>query len=355
MLTVGIEEEFLLVDEAGHLSCSGPEVVHAAEPECELQFELARSQVELATGICANAAELLGELRESRARLAKEAGRRGLRAVATATPLLAETSPPEITPTIRYRRMARHFGAITFTGTTCGCHVHVSVPDRATGVAVSNHVRPWLPVLLALSANSPYNHGEDTRYCSWRHILWTRWPSAGPPPIFDSLDHYETSVAAMLRAEAMLDRRMVYWDVRLSERQPTLECRVADVAVTAEEAALLGSLTRGLVGIALDDIGTPPPNPPHEVLRANLWKAAHDGLDGACLHPVTGRLVPVHVQLRELVDRVRPVLRATADDLPFALHVLDGLRKTGGGAQRQRAAFARRGRFDDVIRMLTLR
>jgi carboxylate-amine ligase len=355
VLTVGVEEEFLLVDDAGHLSLRGPEVVRAAkEPGVVVQLELARCQVESATGVCESAAGLLGQLRELRGRLAGEAGRHGLRVVATGTPIIAEETPPEITPTTRYCRMAEHFAAIASTGTTCGCHVHVAVPDSGTAVAVSNHVRPWLPVLLTLTANSPFHNGQDTRYSSWRHILWSRWPSAGPPPVFASLDHYETIVDAMLRTGAMLDRGMVYWHIRLSERQPTLETRVSDVAVTAEEAALLGVLLRGLVGTALDDLDTPPPLPPQEVLRANLWRAARDGAAGSCLHPVTGHLVPVHAQLTELANRIRPALRATGD-LDFVLDGLAKLRETGGGAQRQRAAFAERKLLRDVIDSLVLR
>lgn len=355
VLTVGVEEEFLLVDRAGHLSLSGPDVIGAArDVDGELHLELARCQVESSTGICRGAAELLGQLRELRGSLAREACRRGLRVVPTATPLLAEKTPPDITPTRRYRRMAEHFGAITSTGTTCGCHVHVGVLDREIATAVSNHLRPWLPVLLALTANSPYNNGEDTRYCSWRHVLWSRWPSAGPPPIFASLDHYESVVAAMLRAEAMLDRGMIYWDIRLSERQPTLEVRVADVAASAEDAALLGVLVRGLVAAALDDLAAPPPAPPQEVLRANLWRAARDGLPGTCLHPVTGQLVPLHGQLDELVDLLRPALRGTGGDLEFVLAGLARLRDRGAGAQHQRAAFAKRHDLGDVIDALAI-
>ncbi|TVT17669.1 YbdK family carboxylate-amine ligase, partial [Amycolatopsis rhizosphaerae] len=252
------------------------------------------------------------------------------------------------------RRMARSFGALAHTGTTCGCHVHVAIPDRETGVRVANHARPWLPVLLALTANSPFHDGEDTGYASWRHILWSRWPSSGPPPVFASADHYESLVEALLHAGALLDRGMVYWDIRLSEKQPTLEFRVSDVAATPGEATLLGLLARGLAGLALDDLGAPPPAVPQEVLRGNLWRAARDGIPGCCLHPLTGELVPVLAQLDELVDRVAPVLRETAGDLEFAREELARLRETGGGANRQRAAYARRGRFADIVDLLSV-
>lgn len=357
MLTVGVEEEFLLVDAAGRLSLSGPEVVRAAPDRGgEIQFELARCQVESATDVCASAGELLCQLMELRSRLATEGRGRGLRVVASATPLLAEQTSPEITPTRRYRRMAERFGAVAATATTCGCHVHVAVPDPETGVAVSNRLRPWLPVLLAVTANSPFHYGGDTRYCSWRHILWQRWPSAGPPPMFFSVDHYQSLVAALLRSGAMLDRGMLYWDIRLSERQPTLEIRVSDVAATAGQAALLGALVRGLVGIALDDPQAlaGPQQLPQEVLRANLWRAARDGLPGSCLHPVTGKLTPVGVQVAELVEHIRPVLRGAAGELDFVVDELAALRRAGSGAQRQRAAFARRNCLGDVIDLLTV-
>jgi glutamate---cysteine ligase / carboxylate-amine ligase len=353
VLTVGVEEEFLLADPAGHLALAGPEVVRAArEPQGELQLELATCQVESATGVCRGAGELITQLDGLRAGLAAEAGRRGLRVVASGTPLLAERDNPEITPTPRYHRMAERFGAITHTATTCGCHVHVAVPGAETAVVVSNHLRPWLPVLLAMTANSPYYDGEDTRYSSWRHVLWSRWPSAGPPPVFSSLDHYESSVEALLRSGAMLDRGMIYWDIRLSDKQPTLECRISDVAATTREAALLAVLTRGLVGTALDDLAASPPQPPAEVLRANLWRAARDGITGSCLHPATGEVVPVFRLLRELSETVRPALRETPGDAEFVAEMLDELEKAGGGAARQRAAYAKRRRLDDVVALL---
>lgn len=356
-LTVGVEEEFLLVDHTGHLSARGSEVIEAvAEPEGELQRELTRCQLESATGICHSADELLYQLRGMRKRLAEQAAGRGLRLLPSGTPVLAEEFPPETTPLPRYHRIAEHFGAIATTMIVCSCHVHVAIPDRATGVLISNHLRPWLPILLALTANSPYHEGRDTRYCSWRHVQWSRWPSAGPPPFFASPAQYDDSVDAMLRSGAMLDRRMVYWDIRLSENQPTLEFRACDVAGTAAEAALLGAIIRGLVAVACHNIEDrrPASNPPHEVLRADLWRAARDGLGGRCAHPGTGRLTSMRGLLDHLAEHILPALRASPDnDLEFVTAGLAALRESGGGAQRQRTAFAKRRRHEDVIDMLT--
>jgi carboxylate-amine ligase len=358
-LTLGVEEEFLLVDATGHLSSLGLSVAEACDEkdrEGELQQELNRCQVESATGICHTPDELLTQLRDLRGELATAAARQGLRLVPSGCPILAEDRPPEITPTPRYQRMAKHFGATSRRVTTCGCHVHVAIEDQATGIRVSNHLRPWLPLLLALTANSPFDSGTDTHYCSWRYQQWCRWPSAGPPPAFTSPDEYEYTVDAMLRSGALMDRGMVYWDIRLSEKQQTLEFRIGDVAATAEEATLLAVVVRGLVSTALDAIAAdrPAPELPDQILRANLWRASRDGLTGKSLHPLTGLLAPTSVQLADLLDRIRPALRAGAGDWDLATASIAALREKGGGADRQRAAFERRHRMEDVIDTLAV-
>ena len=351
--TIGVEEEFLLVDTDGQLSGRGPEVAAAAgtRDAGEVETELTVCQVEAVSGICRTPGDVLGRLTALRSALASAARDRALRLLPSGCPVLPEDDRPQITPKPRYLRMARHFGATARAGSTCGCHVHVEMPDRELGVAVINHVRPWLPVLLALTANSPYD-GGDTGYASWRYQIWSRWPSAGPPPVFASLDEYESTVDALLRSEAILDKGMVYWDVRLSAHQPTLEFRVADVAARASDAALLAIVVRGLVEHAVDRVsaGVPVPDLPDAVLRANLWCASHHGLRGASLHPFTGDLVPLDEQLSDLVGRLE-----LGPDTEFVGSGLASLGATGGGADLQRAAFARRSSLSDVVDDLALR
>jgi carboxylate-amine ligase len=347
---MGVEEEFLLVREDGRLSGFGPEVVDAtAEGHGEVEQELKRCQVEGVSDICRTPDQVLEQLNGLRGELAASAAKRGLRLLPSGCPVLPETEEQEITPSPRYLRMAEWFGATARSLATCGCHVHVGIPDRETGVAVSNRVRPWLPVLLALTVNSPFN-GSDTGYASWRYQEWSRWPSAGPPPVFSGLDEYEATVDTMLRAGALMDRAMIYWDVRLSERHPTLEFRIADVAAVPEDAALLAALIRGLVARALDDAG-PAPELPQAVLRANLWRASREGVTGSTLHPVTGELVPVQSQVDDLVEHLSPLL---GGDLEFVKAGIGRLRERGTGAARQRAAFARRGELADVVDALAV-
>lgn len=355
-LTLGIEEEFLLVRPDGHLAWAGPDVVEAShDPDGTLQVEFTRCQVESATGICTTAQELLAQLQHLRAELAAKAATRGLRLLPSGTPVLGEDVTPDITPRPRYQRMAALVGAIAGAAPDCACHVHVHIPDRTTGIRISNHVRPWLPVLLALTANSPYCDGHDTGYSSWRHVQWSLWPSSGPPPLFESLAHYEDSVEAIMRSGAMMDRGMVYWYIRLSDWLPTLEVRVSDVAATVEEAALLGIVVRGLVAGALRDIDRGVPAPPlrTEVLRAYLWRAAHDGLAGHCPSPPSGELIPGHALPALLAEQLRPVL--DHDDFEFIRNGLAALSRAGGGAQRQRAVYARHHRLTEVVNELVHR
>lgn len=347
---MGVEEEFLLVGPDGMLARFGPEVVGSAEhPRGLLQEELARCQVESATDVCGGAEELLGQLRRLRADLGAEASTRGLRLLPSAMPPLEQARLAGITPRPRYTRMARMFGTVATAATNCGCHVHVGIDDRETGVQISNQLRPWLPVLLALTANSPFTDGHDTGYCSWRYVRWALWPTAGPPPLFHSLAHYEDTVDALQRVGAAMDRAMVYWDIRLSDKQPTVEIRVCDVTATPTEAALLGVVVRGLVARALRDIEQrrPASSVPGELLRARVWRAARDGMSGRCPHPITGELLPGPDIPALLVHELQPVL--SGEDLEFAHTALRALSSTGGGADRQRAAYARHHRLTDVI------
>ncbi|MET0233096.1 MAG: glutamate--cysteine ligase [Kibdelosporangium sp.] len=355
--TLGVEEEFFLVDGHGRLVPRAPEALDdVADPEADVKPELLRYQVESATGVCDNGDDLLRELSELRTHLARGAALHDARLAASGTVVHAQDGDALIGPGTRYHRIAEHFGQLVVGGLVCGCHVHVGVDDRTVALQVSNHLRPWLPVLLALSANSPFVDGKDTGYASSRHLLYSRWPSGGPPPYLESLDQYESLVEGYLAAEAALDRKMVYWDVRPSEHQPTIEIRVGDVAATPEEATLFAIIVRGLVANAMELVadGVAAPNVPSELLRAGMWRAAKDGLAGDCPDPRTGKLRPVQAILDEEIARCTPYLKGT-DELGFVTSTMDWVRERGGGAERQRRAFNQRGQLDDVLEEIVVR
>ncbi|MFI6172875.1 glutamate--cysteine ligase [Nocardia sp. NPDC051052] len=353
--TVGVEEEFLLVEpDTGLPVAKNVEVARTAtELGIDLQLELTRCQVETSTGVHADSTELATELRDLRCGIAACAEKNGAQLLAVAIPPTVPDKFP-VTATPRYQRIASAFGMLAQEQGLCGCHVHVAVPDRETALQVSNFLRPWLPLFLALTANSAIYRGVDTGFASWRSILWRRWPSAGPPPYFGSVAEYDAMVSMMLSSGSILDKKMVYWDVRPSPSFPTVEVRVSDVPATVEETVLLATLVRATVMTAQHSLARniSPPPVSDEILRAAYWKAARTGLHGDAVDPVHGRIMPVVGLLAELLGYVGPALKELGDQ-QLVTDSLAAVLARGNGAMRQLNAFHARRDVGDVVTELT--
>jgi carboxylate-amine ligase len=250
----------------------------------------------------------------------------------------------------RYHRMRERYGDLSPGQGMCGTHVHVSIPDPETGVRVLNHLRPWLPIFQAATANSPLFGGRDTGYASWRSMMWERWPTVGPAPYLESFDQYETLVADLETSGAMLDEGMLYWYARLSAHYPTVEIRMGDVMPSLDDTMLLAALARALVATLLQDVraGIPAPNVPHPLLMAAHWRSAHDGLEGLNIDMATREPRPAWRLMRQLFDYVRPELERHGD-LDVATLLMGRLRNNGTGAARQRAILAQHGSVADVV------
>jgi carboxylate-amine ligase len=340
---MGVEEEFLLVSASGRPLPRSVAVARSAVG-IDVQLELTKVQVEINSPVCDSSSELRDHLVRMRSALAKAAGENGARLLAVGAPPVGK--PVQIvTDTPRYQKMAEEYGQLAREQAVCGCHVHIAVPGREAAVQASNHIRPWLPTLLALTANSPIYLGSDTGFASWRWIMASRWPVAGPPPYFEGAVHYDAVVAMHLASGSIFDERMVYWDIRPSNHVPTVEVRVSDVPATVEETVLLATLVRALVMTATDE-KTLVVEP--EVLRAAYWIAARDGLSGNGLDVVQARVLPMPELLDLLVQHVRPAL----EELGELKQVEEGLRQVlanGNGAIRQRKAFHQGDNVADVI------
>jgi carboxylate-amine ligase len=233
----------------------------------------------------------------------------------------------------------------------CGCHVHVGVPDRELAIRVCDHLRMWLPVVQALTVNSPLFEGVDTGHASWRSIQLERWPSLGPSPLLSSGEQYDRTVRTLVASGVMLDESMVLWYARPSATWPTVEVRVGDVCLTVDDTVLVAALVRALVSTAVADIaaGVPAPDVPDHLLRAAHWNAAHAGVGGTLLDPVRGVARPAWDLVEELLVAVTPALERHGD----AGEVHTGLarvRREGTGADRQRRILERTG---DVRAVLT--
>ncbi|MGA9359677.1 MAG: glutamate--cysteine ligase [Mycobacterium sp.] len=350
--TVGVEEEFLLVDpRTGEPAPRNGEVAAEAE-KCgaTLQLELSSCQVETTSSVATTSAQLTEDLAGLRRSAAQAAEAAGVRLLALGLPPVTPHAFP-VTETDRYRRIGAQFGMVAHEQGICGCHVHVQVPDRAAAIQVSNWLRPWLPSFLALSANSAIYRNADSGYASWRSVLWRRWPAAGAPPFFTSPEEYDRTVRMLVDTGVILDADMIYWDVRPSASFPTVEVRVADVPVTVAETVLIATLIRAAVMTALDEQrhGDHVKRLPPAALRAAYWKAAHDGLSGHTLDLVDDcGAVPAREQLGTLVRRVRPALDALGEH-DRVVAELDRIAAQGNGAMRQLKTWRKRGEATDVI------
>jgi glutamate---cysteine ligase / carboxylate-amine ligase len=329
-------------DPAGHSGAEG------GEGEPQIQQELFLEQLETATVPCRTLADLDADLRRGRRTAAADAERAGaaLAAVGTAAVL----ADPAMTQKSRYQRMAERHGLTTRDNLICGTHVHVEVADDEEAVAALDRIRQWLPALLAVSANSPFWHGEDSGYAGYRAQVVNRWPTAGPNEPFGNAANYHAAVADLIRSTAALDRGMIYFDARLSVKYSTLEIRVADVCTEVDDAVLIAALARGLVDTAVREAadGTDVPQWRIELLRAANWNASRWGMGRDLVHPVRRDLRPAFDVLGDLIDHVQPSLDATGDT-DTVRSLLDKLHNRGTGSVRQRAVFARRSRGEDVM------
>lgn len=348
--TVGVEEEFLLVDaDSGRPRAVGGAVLRAAGDDPDLTGELHREQVETGTRPCRSLDDVGTQLRKTRAAAAAAARDVGADLVAVGTSPVAVD--PTISPSARYAEMAQRFGMTASEQLTCGCHVHVAVDSDEEGVAALDRIRPWLAPLLALSANSPFWQGEDSRYASYRGQVWQRWPSAGSYGTFGTAAGYRAAVDAMVASGTVVDEGMVYFDARMARRQPTLEVRVADVCLLPDDAVLVAALTRALVETAAAAwrAGTAPDPVRTEVLRLAAWRAARSGTVDTLLDPHTWRPAPAGDVLRALVAHVAPALDAAGDRACVEDLLAEVLRR-GTGADRQRAVREATGDLGAVVR-----
>jgi carboxylate-amine ligase len=341
--TIGVEEEFLLLDAAtGHVTLVASDMLRLLDGEMAVAAEFMRYQIETATVICSGLGQVRSELSRLRGLLTGAADRVGCLLVASGVlPFGGVTGPPAVTDRPRYRLLAARFPDLVASAGTCGCHVHIGVPSRELGIQVLSRLRPWLPQLLAISANSPYSFGRDTGWASWRHPLWSQWPTARPPEIWTDTAHYDVALRELVASGAAIDPRGVHLYARLSPRYPTVEIRITDVCLSVDEAVLLAGLVRAMVATAVGELREGRPAPPvrTETITAALNAAAQHGLDGAGIDVVTGESVPQRYLFDAFLDHVRPGLAMTGDGDEVE-RLAAGVAIGGTGADRQRALWA---------------
>jgi glutamate---cysteine ligase / carboxylate-amine ligase len=341
VLTVGVEEEFLLLEPDGAVAPVAADVVGRAGGDGLVKTELMAFQVETATPVCGGLTELRAELVRLRLRVASAARQAGALLVSAGMPPYQAGPLDLVTSEPRYLRLAGRYPWAAAVGCACACQVHIGLEDRELRADVVARLRPWLTALLALTGNSPVTAGTDSGWSSRRYRAMLHWPTFRPPGPWADLGTYDRAVEAAIASGAAADPASVYFLARLSPRYPTIEVRIADAALTPSDAVLLAAVVRGLVTALAEDArrGSWIEPLPERRIGADLLSAARYAtlrLDrqGRRGRATAGELVAA------LHAKILPAVRASGD-AELVGRGLERLRRTGTGADRQRALLAR--------------
>lgn len=345
--TVGLEEEFLLVDQEGRpvpefdALCGWLTDKLDAADSARFKQQPHPIQIEAISGVHTGMAALTAELLAARTTLAAAGAACGVTVLPVGAAPRATDDDAPLPCADRYTRIHDRYRGLLHDYTGCDTRVHVGVADPDRAVAVVNHLRPWLPTLLAVGANSPFHRGRDSGYSSWRGATRARFPGSGLPPYARSADDYDARIATLIECGTLVDEHTSFWLARPSKLYPTVEVRAADTAATVDDALLQAVLTRGLVQTALHrlDEGVEGPRIDEQVGAAAIWAAARYGLAGPAVDPIEEIRVPAILMLRSLVAWIADAL-ADAGDTALAKRLLRTVERHGTGAARQRAAAA---------------
>jgi carboxylate-amine ligase len=350
--TVGIEEEYQLINPItralSSAACSVLPILQRTSGD-NIRSELNLSQVEAVTPVCHSLAEARREVVHMRRAVIQAAEQNGLGIAAAGTHPFSHWKDQGITPEQHYQHLADEYCQLAFEP-IFGFHVHVGLEDQAIALQVMNRARSWLSILLALSANSPFWLGEMTGYDSYRTLLWSQWPSSGPPSYFDSLQEYNALAQSLVKAGLIDDPARIYWDIRLSARFKTIEFRVADVCLTVDETMMMTGIIRGLVRTCYEQemCGEPVVAVRDELMRFAQWNAARYGLSHELIDVIEQQRYPAVILVERLLRLIRPALEAEGDWGEILSIVYDVLQR-GNGASRQRDAYHRRSCLEDVV------
>ena len=352
--TLGVEEEYQIIEpQTGELCGKAEQIIGYARHNLDkevIQPEMYRSQVEIATVVCQSLVEVRQELSRCRQAVIEAAKHQGKAIAAAGTHPFSNWREQRVTPKPRYQELEAEFKQLIRELIIFGQHVHIGLSDRAVALKVINRARSWLPVLLALSANSPFWLGRETGYASYRTEMWTRLPLTGPPQVFSDYEEYQSLIENLIATGAIEDPTTIYWDIRISDKFPTIEFRVTDVCMTVEEAVTITGLIRALVWTCYQEVidATPLINVRPELLQAASWSAARYGLTANLIDPVDKISLPAPDLVDKFLNYLRPALTKFGDWELISASVHKILTE-GNGAQRQLAMYQKTKSLKDVV------
>ncbi|HUA73261.1 MAG TPA: YbdK family carboxylate-amine ligase [Solirubrobacteraceae bacterium] len=338
--TVGIEEELMIVDSSSlDLVNAIDSIVGEDPPSGQIQPELLESVLEIATSPCANVRAAGEELRSLRALARQRAQEKGLEIGSAGTHPFAKWEDQRVVGDDRYRGLIRSLGFVARQELVFGMHVHVGMADPEETIYVANGLRPFVPLLIALSANSPLWRGELTGLMSSRVPIFRAFPRVGLPPRFEGWADFERRVEAMSSSGLIEDYTYLWYDVRPHPRLGTVEVRAMDSQTRVEHTVALSALVVSLVRLLVESFhqDVRQPEPHWEILDENRWLAARHGLAAELYDQADGERRGV----RELGEQLLEALKPHAQELGCERE-LEGVRdllEAGNGAARQRMVY----------------
>ena len=311
--TVGVEEEYLLVDKETRALIIDPpkSLIGECEELCGSQVtsELLRSQIEVGTKVCNNLQEAREDLAKLRSNIIEVADRHGLAPIAASTHPFSRWKEQKHTEKDRYETLTTEMQGAARRLVICGMHVHVGINDDALRIDLMNQMSYFLPHLLALSCSSPFWEGRDTGLKSYRLTIFDALPRTGLPERFQSYAEFERHVNILINAGMIEDSTKIWWDLRPSARYPTLESRIMDVCTRLNDAIALASLLtcllRMLYRLRLANQRWRTYTP--MLIQENRWRAMRYSFDEGLIDFAKGTLVPFE-------DLLEEILALTAED-----------------------------------------
>jgi glutamate---cysteine ligase / carboxylate-amine ligase len=338
--TIGIEEEYLLVDKDSLDLAEAPEALMEAcraDLEGQVSPEFLQCQIEVGTRVCHTIGEAREDLRRLRAGVARHAARHGLAPIAVSCHPFADWKQQHHTNKARYNAIQRDLAGVARRMLICGMHVHVGIGDNDLRTDLMSQFVYFLPHLLALSTSSPYWQGQDTGLASYRMTVFDNLPRTGLPPRFHSWAEYERSVQVLIDLGVIEDGTKIWWDLRPSARFPTLESRICDVTPRLEHTLSLAALTQSTMRMLWRLARKNQRWRIYDrfLVGENRWRAQRYGTAEGIIDFGERRIVPFDGIVEEwiaLVEEDAGVLRSTEEVVKARAIV-----ETGTSATRQRA------------------
>lgn len=360
-LTLGIELEFQLINpETRDLKPSAQDILQTIGNRSQkIKSEIFQSMIEVETGVCQNAREASSDLSDTVKLLGDVCAQHETLIAASGTHPFASYLDRRITPAARYKELIERNQWIARRLVIFGLHVHVGMPDAQTMIKVMNAFMQYSPLLLGLSASSPFWHEDDTGLASSRTTFFESTPTGGHPVIVDSWDEYEDLYFRMLNSKSIQSPKDLWWDIRPSPHYGTLEIRTCDIMPSVKDNVAIAALIHAMASKFLDTIqnGQHNPTPSDWQYRENKWRATRHGLDFDFVISDWGETVPAKIALLELLDSLSdakipdragfiPASEIYAADFQHLREIVE----RGIASDRIKRVYNATGRLEDIVR-----